>query len=154
MESIHDFIVICSDGVFDKLSNDEIVSLIWQGSQEKKANGGLLNVNEACGVGVDKVMKEAMIQESLDNVSVVMIAFKNFAAHIESLQYKSAPHQQENKSPNILEDQRGKKVYSRGEHQGQREASTGLQFGRIEGKSFQTVASNILNSNNNVYRKF
>ena len=93
MESIHDFIVICSDGVFDKLNNDEIVSLIWQGSQEKKVGGGPLNVNEACGVGVDKVMRESMAQESMDNVSVVMICFKNFAAHIDSLQYKSHSHQ-------------------------------------------------------------
>lgn len=29
VDGIHDFIIICSDGVFDKLSNEEVTSLAW-----------------------------------------------------------------------------------------------------------------------------
>lgn len=36
------------------------------------------SINNICGDCVDKVLKTAMQRESLDNLSVVMIAFQNF----------------------------------------------------------------------------
>jgi hypothetical protein len=40
-------------------------------------NGNSKNINEICANGVDNVLRKAMMKESLDNLSVVMIAFKN-----------------------------------------------------------------------------
>ena len=37
-----------------------------------------VNINEVCGESVDRLLKTAMFKESLDNLSVVMICFKNF----------------------------------------------------------------------------
>ncbi len=65
------------------------MSVAWSGVHE---NGG--NLNEACGSVVERVMRAAMIRESLDNLSVVMIAFKGFAKALDQTQSN------ENRSPN------------------------------------------------------
>ena len=43
----------------------------------------MLNIHDVCGDGVDEILKISMIKESLDNLSVVIIAFKNFLKFIE-----------------------------------------------------------------------
>jgi hypothetical protein len=42
------------------------------------------NINDICGQSVERILKAAMAKESLDNLSVVMIAFKNFTKMFES----------------------------------------------------------------------
>lgn len=50
---------------------------------------------QVCGAGVDAVMRAAMQQESTDNLSVVILAFKNFVPFLKNLQVsrKEAAHQ-------------------------------------------------------------
>ncbi len=43
------------------------------------------NINEVCGQAVERVIKFGMMRESMDNLSVVMISFKNFSKHLEVL---------------------------------------------------------------------
>jgi hypothetical protein len=43
------------------------------------------SVNEICGSSAARIIRASMIKESLDNLSVVVIAFKNFAKQIERL---------------------------------------------------------------------
>ena len=84
-DSYQDFILIASDGVFDRLTNEEVVSLAWGFNESNRLNNerSALNLNEVCGQSIERIMKAAMLRESLDNLSVVMIAFKNFARTIE-----------------------------------------------------------------------
>ena len=41
---------------------------------------------QVCGEAVDKVMGSAMECESMDNLSVVIITFKNFTRYLESIE--------------------------------------------------------------------
>ncbi len=69
-----DFIVLGCDGIFDQMSNEEVVESVWITNRESK----MKNVHQQCGVGVDMIMKTSLVRRSLDNVTVVMIAFSNF----------------------------------------------------------------------------
>ncbi|MDR3737158.1 MAG: PP2C family protein-serine/threonine phosphatase [Acidobacteriaceae bacterium] len=70
----HDFIVMGSDGIFDRLSNKDVVQCGWIGVGQEKAS----NVHQQCGVASDAVIKNALLRRSLDNVTSVVIAFANF----------------------------------------------------------------------------
>jgi protein phosphatase 2C family protein 2/3 len=67
----YDFILIASDGVFDKLSSSDVIRTVWSAF-----DSSTLQFHEACGQSVKKVLEEALVRRSLDNVSAVLIAFK------------------------------------------------------------------------------
>ena len=57
------------------MSNDEILHKIW----EYKKKGVVFNdIRELCGKITDGIIKYSMQKQSIDNVSVIFIAFKNF----------------------------------------------------------------------------
>ena len=63
------------DGIFDKLQNDEIFHKIWG----YKKKGEVFNdMAELCGKITDAIIKYSMQRQSIDNVSVIFIAFQNF----------------------------------------------------------------------------
>ena len=67
--------IFLGDGIFDRLNNDEIFQKIWG----YKKKGEVYNdINELCGKITDGIIKYSMQQQSIDNVSVIFIAFKNF----------------------------------------------------------------------------
>lgn len=68
-----DFIVLASDGVFDKMSNRETVQCAWSSLFENEAN-----VHRQCGSAVDRIMKGALDRNTLDNITVVLVCFENF----------------------------------------------------------------------------
>lgn len=70
----HDFIIIGSDGIFDQLSNEDVVKCVWNSTLQEKA----LNVHKQCGVAIDCIMKNALARRSLDNITAAIIAFKHF----------------------------------------------------------------------------
>lgn len=74
----HDFIVIASDGIYDKLNSADVVQSVWESSVEEKA----ANIHKQCGFGVDHILRESLNKRSLDNVTVVMVAFANFKRKI------------------------------------------------------------------------
>ena len=41
---------------------------------------------QVCGDSVDKVMSVSMEQESMDNLSVVILSFENFTRYLESIE--------------------------------------------------------------------
>ncbi len=74
----HDFIVMGSDGIFDRLSNKDVVQCVWNTvSQEKAAK-----IHQQCGVAADSVLKNALLRRSLDNVTSVIIAFPRFKSSV------------------------------------------------------------------------
>lgn len=71
-----DFLILASDGVFDKLENDEVVSTCWKGI-EKAVNADEKTVERACEVSVDDLIHQCLQRRVQDNVSVIMISFKS-----------------------------------------------------------------------------
>ena len=63
------------DGIFDRLNNDQIINKIWEA---KKPGQVVTDIHSFCGKITDAIIKYSMEKNSVDNVSVVFIAFKNF----------------------------------------------------------------------------
>lgn len=77
-----DFIFLGSDGVYDKLSNEEIAECIWAAA--RSSLGSSNSIHEACGKGASEVIKLAMNKGSLDNVTGVVIGLKGLEQWILS----------------------------------------------------------------------
>ena len=77
----YEFIVIASDGVFDKMSNKEVVQSAWAGILENLE----LGIHQLCGASVENVMRTSLCRRSLDNITVVVIAFDGLVEKIEQL---------------------------------------------------------------------
>jgi hypothetical protein len=77
-----DFIVIGSnilvnlgDGIFDKLSNTDVLNCIWSCTIEEIF---IEDVNQLGGRCVDSIIKNALLNSSMDNVTCIFITFGNF----------------------------------------------------------------------------
>lgn len=68
----HDFILLACDGIFDKLENMDIVNQVWE--TLRKSQGTL---HQVCGECVEIVLKSSVAKRTLDNITVVIIAFNN-----------------------------------------------------------------------------
>lgn len=79
IEQDDDFVLLASDGIFDTMTNQEIVDTVWNTLRHHKAT--CLNPNKEyeriLGECVSNVMKRALIQNSEDNITVMMVCFKN-----------------------------------------------------------------------------
>lgn len=77
----HDFIALGCDGIFDKMSNEDVVSAVWNSVKDCKS--GTLkcpptNIHKLSGLSVEYILKNSLLRRTLDNVTVVLIAFNNF----------------------------------------------------------------------------
>ena len=91
-----DFFIMGCDGIFDQMSNKEIMECAWMILNNKNANDNNkenkndnneesfeynfenINIHEKCGLIVDFIIKSSMVRKSFDNVTCLMIAFKDF----------------------------------------------------------------------------
>ena len=80
IDSDCDFLVIGCDGIYDQMSNKDVVECIWMPFKDNKAK----NIHAQCSLGVDMVIKTSLARNVLDNVTCVMIAFENFEKIFES----------------------------------------------------------------------
>eukprot|EP01017_Pseudomicrothorax_dubius_P006038 TRINITY_DN11664_c0_g1_i9.p1 TRINITY_DN11664_c0_g1~~TRINITY_DN11664_c0_g1_i9.p1 ORF type:complete len:255 (-),score=46.00 TRINITY_DN11664_c0_g1_i9:98-814(-) len=71
----HDFIVLASDGIFDVMTNQEVIQMVYETATESY---GRLDAHAICGAAVDNILKLSLMRQSQDNVSVVIIAFEDF----------------------------------------------------------------------------
>lgn len=69
----HDFIVMACDGIYDVLSNEEVVKGVWESLQKHTKSKGL---KEACRIASEYVMKMSFDKRSMDNVTVIIVAFQ------------------------------------------------------------------------------
>lgn len=72
------------DGIFDKLSNQEVADCLWMSVRDVKKESNIenstpiINVHKQIGVGVEYIIKNSLYRRSMDNVTVVVIAFEGF----------------------------------------------------------------------------
>lgn len=71
-----DFIVLGCDGIYDHLTNDQIIDSIWTILEDDEFI--MCDFNLQCAISVDMVLKSSMEQKSIDNLSVIFIAFESF----------------------------------------------------------------------------
>lgn len=69
----HDLLVLACDGVFDVLTNKEVVDAAWLALQTHAKPRGL---KEACRLAAERVMQLAFDKKSADNVTVIVLAFQ------------------------------------------------------------------------------
>ena len=74
----HDFIVIASDGIYDRMSSEEVISLVWDQVSIIHETVHMPTVHEICGRGVERILRAAMQRGTSDNVSAIVIALPNF----------------------------------------------------------------------------
>ncbi len=71
-----DFLMLCSDGVFDRLESEDVVRCVHQHLKTKLV--GKKTVHEECGMAVEEVIKLSLERKSFDNVTAVLVAFPGF----------------------------------------------------------------------------
>lgn len=75
IHSEYDFILMASDGIFDKLTNREAVQCVINAINQKLVT----DVHRMCAVGVENVMVTALNKRTMDNITVVIIALEGLA---------------------------------------------------------------------------
>ena len=92
-----DFFIMGCDGIFDQMSNQEVMECAWMilnnetnNNKEKESgnnneesfeyNFENVNIHEKCGLIVDFIIKSSMVRKSFDNVTCLMIAFNDFTS--------------------------------------------------------------------------
>ena len=70
-----DYLLLGCDGIFDQLTNEEVDEAVWLGTKGKLKENC---IHKQCGLAVDLVIKASLIRKSMDNVSVVFLAFNRF----------------------------------------------------------------------------
>ena len=68
-----DFVILACDGVFDVLDNREVTAGVWDHLRKYAKQLGL---KEACRLAAENVMKLSFDKKSMDNVTVIVIAFQ------------------------------------------------------------------------------
>ena len=108
-----DFFIMGCDGIYDQMSNEEIMDCAWMilknktNNSENSKNNEEENeennddsdnieynfenytIHEKCGVIVDFIIKAAMVRKSFDNVTCLMIALNDFTNIEEKSEEKS-----------------------------------------------------------------
>lgn len=81
-----DFIVLGCDGIFDKLSSEEIVATVWETIHHfsASADGGFSSAyEEMLDSCVNNVLKRALVNKSEDNVTCIIVFFKSLDANLK-----------------------------------------------------------------------
>ena len=55
------------------MNSRDVEKCVWDSTEEKAAN-----IHEQCGFGVESILSESINRKTLDNITVLMICFKNF----------------------------------------------------------------------------
>ena len=69
----YDFVLLGCDGVFDKLTNKEIIDQIW-----KTARSSTGSIHAISGQCAEMTLKLSLAKRTLDNVTAVMVTFGSF----------------------------------------------------------------------------
>lgn len=73
-----DYVLLGCDGIFDTLTNEEVNKVIWETvghykSQPRNTGSYQMCLNDC----VNNVLKKALMQHSEDNVTVILVVFRD-----------------------------------------------------------------------------
>jgi len=95
-ENEHDFIVLGCDGIYDRLTSVNVIDSAWsavsqilkQYANRIEMNPSKINkklsVHQVTGKMADSIMRSSAIERSLDNLTIVIVSFKNLLNFYES----------------------------------------------------------------------
>lgn len=69
--------MLIGDGVFDKMTSREVIQSVWSVPKPKEILDEI-SVHQQCSSAVEGILRDSMNKRSLDNVTVVMVAFSNY----------------------------------------------------------------------------
>jgi serine/threonine protein phosphatase PrpC len=82
-----DFIAIGCDGIFEKLSNTDLVHSVWSMAKELSIGP---DIHDHCGRCVDIILKNCLQLNANDNITLIFIAFKNFKRTLFNLKFDNS----------------------------------------------------------------
>lgn len=63
--------------MFDKLQNKDVIDIAWD-SARKSFKSATQSIHQICGQSVELVLKASVASRTLDNITAVLVSFKNF----------------------------------------------------------------------------
>ena len=64
-----DFIILGSDGIFDKLTSEEVAETFWKSARQTKN----VNIHEISCEGIESILMESFNRQSIDNLTLIVI---------------------------------------------------------------------------------
>lgn len=97
ISSDDDFILLGSDGIFDVLSNEEIVQTVYSVINHYQAESsmpteGSHTLEKVLDEAITAVMKKSLISKSEDNITIILIFFANFLDYVRKTLRISVPN--------------------------------------------------------------
>jgi hypothetical protein len=83
VEDNYDFLVLACDGIFDKMTNIQVVQAAWESAKKGFTDRSQL-IHSNCGLAVEGILKASINEKTLDNITVVVIAFKHFRKKLKA----------------------------------------------------------------------
>jgi protein phosphatase PTC2/3 len=80
IDDSYDFILLCSAGVFDRLSNKEVIDCVWKGIHECKDGSAEDRLNK----GVLELITQSLSMQNQENITVIVIGFKSLTTTLSS----------------------------------------------------------------------
>ena len=87
INSNDDFIVLGCDGIFDDLSNEEVINAAWMAykHREKEKN---YDIHESTKDACDLVIRVALEKQTTDNLSCIIIGLEGLEKYFQTIQLK------------------------------------------------------------------
>ena len=99
-----DFIILGCDGIYDQLTSQEILESAWNMIEKNRKKN--IDIYNTCANIVDFILKMSMARKSFDNVTCLMVAFKDLLNIDKAEENKNSKDEEksEEKLPNIGQD--------------------------------------------------
>ncbi len=79
-----DFLVMGSDGIFDKLKNHHIGTIVWNVIKEFQDDPSV-TMHQICSKAGDEILRHSAKEKTYDNISIVVIGFKKMHEYLEKI---------------------------------------------------------------------
>jgi protein phosphatase PTC2/3 len=76
IEEQYDFILLGCDGIFDKLSDTQVLKAVWEAARKRYTSTDV-SMHTLSGAAVETVLKLSVDHKTADNITVVVVCFKN-----------------------------------------------------------------------------
>ena len=82
VEDCYDYLMLGCDGIFDKLSSAQVLKASWEAAKKRFRNREQ-SLHQVCGASVEAILRASIQERTMDNITVVIVCFKNFKKHLK-----------------------------------------------------------------------